>query len=150
MQMGGSRRSDLAAPFGEALGSKYPPGIPSLGPHRNLLTISPRGSAAHLRDTGRTSLLAFTGLLDPIGFVPVVRRRGGSLWHDTAAQLWPVLTAFPDFRKHAKNANERRAFAPPPPHASLVHQPIKAWQKTRRGGTGKNPTAQPTHQHIRK
>jgi hypothetical protein len=31
-----------------------------------------------------------------IGFAHAVRRRGGSLWHNTAAQLWPILTAFPD------------------------------------------------------
>ncbi len=58
MQLSGSYRGDLTAPFGGALGSKYPPGMPSLGPHRNLLVISPRCSAVQLHDPGSASATA--------------------------------------------------------------------------------------------
>ncbi len=58
IQLSGSHRGDLAAPFDGALGSKCPPGIPSLGPHRNLRATSPRCSAVQLNDPGPAGIFA--------------------------------------------------------------------------------------------
>ncbi len=56
-----------------------------------------------------------------IGFAHAVRRRGGSLWHDTAAQLWPDLTAFP-CSKTCKRTRTSPSIHPKAPPASPIHQ----------------------------
>jgi hypothetical protein len=53
---------------------------------------------------------AFTGKI-PIGFARSAMRNGAGLWCVTAAQLWPVFTAFPAAESDERTANARTVAA---------------------------------------